>query len=359
MSKKRNTKETPEILAFERKLEPSDALLFSGNWEDCDNPNKWPPITLKEKTVRGTVVHRLNPTKEDPARLNPDEEEANIQTVDVANLPENHDTLRVRFTLRVRPRFTEPTACDRKNYYERIKVIVDSYLAYDGLKELSRRYARNLASGRFLWKNRISAEQVEVRVDSLKRGESVQHWVFDSFSEALCEMRNWEPDAAGLSDLAALVAKGLLGQEHVLLRVTAFARVGPGQEVFPSQEFIQKPKGEKKEKGDKSKTLYHVGGTAALHSQKIGNALRTIDDWYEGADKNGPISVEAYGSVTSRGVAWRKSENKQDFYTLFDNWILKGVEPPAEQQHYVMAMLIRGGVFGEGAKEKGKNAKDE
>jgi len=350
-TKKTQEKETPEILAFERKLEPSDALFLSGNWEGRNDLSKWQPITLKEKTVRGTVVHRLKPTEKDPAKLNLDEEKANIQTVDVANLPEDHDTLMVRFTLRVRPGFAVPTACDRLAYYEKIQAIVDSYLADNGLNELSRRYARNLASGRFLWKNRISAEQVEVRIDSLKKGESVQHWVFDSFSEVLCEMRNWGPDTEGLSDLAALVAKGLLGQEHVLLRVIAFARVGQGQEVFPSQEFIQKPEEEvKKKNGDKSKTLYHVGGTAALHSQKIGNALRTIDDWYEGADKNGPISVETYGSVTSRGAAWRK--NKQDFYTLFDNWILKGLEPPLEQQHYVMAMLIRGGVFGEGAKER-------
>jgi len=351
MSKNRNTKEKPEVLAFERKLEPSDALLFSGNWEDCDDASKWQPIILKEKTVRGTVVHRLKPTEEDPAKLNLDEEKANIQTVDVANLPDSHDTLRIRFTLRVRRGFAGPTACNRLDYYERIKAIVDRYLAHKGLDVLSRRYARNLANGRFLWKNRISAEQVVVRVDSLKRGESVRHWMFDSFSEALCEMRNWESDAEGLSDLASLVAKGLLGQEHVLLRVTAFARVGLGQEVFPSQEFIQEPKGGK-QKGNKSKTLYHVGGMAALHSQKVGNALRIIDSWYEGADKNGPIPVEAYGSVTSQGTAWRKSKNNQDFYTLFDNWILKGIEPPLEQQYYLIAMLIRGGVFGEAAEKK-------
>jgi len=330
MAKKTN-KETPSVLAFERKLEPSDALFFSGNWGDCNDSSKWQPITLKEKTVRGTVVHRLTPTEEDPARLNQDEEKANIQTVDVANLPDSHDTLRICFTLRVRRGFAEPTACNRLDYYERIKAIVDRYLAHKGLDVLARRYARNLANGCFLWKNRISAEQVVVRVDSLKRGDSVRHWVFDSFSEALCEMRNWESDVEGLSDLASLVANGLLGQEHVLLRVTAFARVGAGQEVFPSQEFIQEPKGGK-QKGDKSKTLYHVGGTAAFHSQKVGNALRTIDTWYEGADKNGPIAVETYGSVTPQGTAWRKSKNKEDFYTLFDEWVLKGVAPPSEQK---------------------------
>lgn len=36
-----------------------------------------------------------------------------------------------------------------------------------------------------------------------------------------------------------------------------------------------------------------------------------------------------------------------DFYTLLDNWVTKGQAPEAGQQHFVMATLIRGGVFGE------------
>ena len=37
----------------------------------------------------------------------------------------------------------------------------------------------------------------------------------------------------------------------------------------------------------------------------------------------------------------------QDFYNLFDNWLLKDQVPPLEQQHFIMAVLIRGGVFGD------------
>ncbi|MBD4686569.1 type I-F CRISPR-associated protein Cas7f/Csy3, partial [Xanthomonas citri pv. citri] len=42
---------------------------------------------------------------------------------------------------------------------------------------------------------------------------------------------------------------------------------------------------------------------------------------------------------------------KIDFYTLFDNWVLKDVAPELEQQHYVISVLIRGGVFGASGKE--------
>lgn len=41
------------------------------------------------------------------------------------------------------------------------------------------------------------------------------------------------------------------------------------------------------------------------------------------------------------------TERKLDFYTLLDNWVTKGMKPDVKQQHYVMAVLIRGGVFGE------------
>ena len=128
----------------------------------------------------------------------------------------------------------------------------------------------------------------------------------------------------------------------MLLQVTAFVRIGAGQEVFPSQELILD-----RGRGDKSKTLYHVNNIAGIHSQKIGNALRTIDTWYEGADEMGPIAVEPYGSVTTQGKAYRQPKQKLDFYNLLDNWIIKDQTPPVEQQHFVIATLVRGGVFGE------------
>ncbi|MDO5609203.1 MAG: type I-F CRISPR-associated protein Csy3, partial [Pseudomonadota bacterium] len=108
-----------------------------------------------------------------------------------------------------------------------------------------------------------------------------------------------------------------------------------------------------RERGDKSKTLYSVGPKdheiAAMHSQKIGNALRSVDTWYEGADENGPIAIEPYGSVTTQGKAYRQPRGrKDDFYTLFDGWMLKDKVPSVDQQHFIMAVLIRGGVFGEG-----------
>ena len=108
-------------------------------------------------------------------------------------------------------------------------------------------------------------------------------------------------------------------------------------------------------KGQKSKTLYTIADNAAIHSQKIGNALRTIDNWYPNendTDNVGPIAVEPYGSVTSMGKAYRQPKEKVDFYSLLDSWVTRDKIPAEEgAQHFVMATLIRGGVFGESGKE--------
>ena len=47
------------------------------------------------------------------------------------------------------------------------------------------------------------------------------------------------------------------------------------------------------------------------------------------------------------GVFGVVSKDKQDFYNLLDAWILKDKAPALEQQHFVVATLVRGGVFGD------------
>jgi CRISPR-associated protein Csy3 len=329
---------TASVLAFERKLDPSDAVFHSGRWEDCDKPSAWLPIAIREKSVRGTISNRLKGKEQDSAKLDAKIENANLQTVDVAALPADADTLRVQFTLRVLSGAGTPSACNSAAYRTRLQSVVDDYVAREGFAELAKRYAANLASGRFLWRNRIGAETVLVKVAREQKGELAKEWSFEALTFNPRVMNDFD---ANVTELGALIADGLAGRAHVLLNVTAFVRLGRGQEVFPSQELILD------RDSKKSKTLYSVQDVAAIHSQKIGNALRTIDAWYEESRELGPIAVEPYGSVTTQGKAYRPPKDKQDFYTLLDDWMLKDETPPIEQQHFVMAVLIRGGVFGD------------
>ncbi len=333
---------TASVLAFERKLDPSDAVFHAGRWDDRAQSHAWQPVTVRAKSVRGTISNRLKAKDQDPAKLDAAIENPNLQTVDVAALPAEADTLKVQFTLRVLGGAGTPSACNSAAYQAKLLATVQGYVQQHGFGELARRYAANLANGRFLWRNRAGAEQVEVTVEQMQNGQAEHTWSFDDLALNTRAVGAINTEAKGLDELGQAMAAGLAGSQHLLLRITAFVRQGAGQEVYPSQELILD-----KDSAGKSKTLYHVDGVAAIHSQKIGNAIRTIDTWYEGAEELGPIAVEPYGSVTTQGKAYRQPKQKLDFYTLLDNWLLKDQVPPAEQQHFVMAVLIRGGVFGD------------
>lgn len=338
--------ETASVLAFERKLDPSDALFFSGAWSSRGESADWSPVRIREKSVRGTISNRLKTKDQDPAKLDAAIKNPNLQTVDVAALPLDADTLKIQFTLRVLGGTGNPSACNDADYRKKLIATVSGYVQQHGFDELARRYASNLANGRFLWRNRVGAEQVEIHVAHLQDGKPASHWTFQAHDHSLRELSAPTGEEADLAALASLIGAGLAGSSHVLLQVTAFVRVGAGQEVFPSQELILD-----RGRSGKSKTLYAVGegdkAVAAIHSQKIGNALRTIDTWYPSANENGPIAVEPYGSVTTQGKAYRQPKEKQDFYNLLDGWIIKDKVLELEQQHFVIATLIRGGVFGD------------
>lgn len=341
---KQDTLKTASVLAFERKLDVSDALLYAGNWGQRGEPDNWEPVRVREKSVRGTISNRLKAKDQDPTKLDAAIEKPNLQTVDVATLPGNAGTLMARFTLRVLAGAGTPSACNDADYQAKLKQVVDQYIATQGFGHLARRYAANLANGRFLWRNRFGAEQVEVQVRLIRQGEIEQSWTFDALA---CSLRDFDIQGAhaeGLDTLAQYIEQGLSGTRHILLEVIAFARTGAGQEVFPSQELILN-----RDRGDKSRTLYKVQEIAGIHSQKIGNAIRTVDTWYpnDAGEDLGPIAVEPYGSVTTQGRAYRQPKANADFYSLLDRWVLKDEVPDDGNQHFVVATLIRGGVFGE------------
>ena len=337
---------TASVLAFERKLSNSDALMQSGSWSQNGTKDGWSPIAIESKDVRGTISNRLKKAiAADPAKLDAEIQKANLQRVEVAALPFDADTLKVSFTLRILGNLALPSACNDQAYQLALAEKINQYQAEHQFAELAARYAENLANGRFLWRNRVGAEAVEVHVRHVQRGETTHTWVFDALD---FDLRAFTQPSGDLQALANIVQAGLSGDAFAFLQVDAFARLGQGQEIFPSQELVL----DGGRDAAKSKYLYQVNQVAAMHSQKIGNALRTIDTWYPsvkevGPEELGPIAVEPYGSVTNRGAAYRQPQAKMDFYSLLDGWIIKDKIPALEQQHYVMAGLIRGGVFGE------------
>ncbi|MBS7782106.1 type I-F CRISPR-associated protein Csy3 [Providencia stuartii] len=332
------------VLAFEKKLVPSDGYFYGTSW---DHKSQCTPLVLQEKSVRGTISNRLKgPVKNDPLKLNAEVEKANLQTVDACALGTQQDTLKHQFTLKIFGGVETPSACNNASFKESYTKAAKEYIAREGFRELGRRYAHNIANARFLWRNRVGAEKIEVEVKVLNKGQE-QQWTFDATQYSI---RSFEKQDDKVNELGAKIAAALANSEGaLLLEITTYAQLGQSQEVYPSEELVLD-----KGKGDKSKILYHVNGHAAMHSQKIGNALRSIDTWYpdynDEVNSAGAIAIEPYGAVTNLGRAYRTPSDKQDFYTHFDKWARGEKLARLEDEHYVMAVLVRGGVFGESDK---------
>jgi CRISPR-associated protein Csy3 len=344
MAKKENI---ASVLAFEKKLVPSDGYMYGTSW---DARNEVTPLKLREKSVRGTISNRFNKSDskaflDDPMKLDAKVESPNLQRVDSCALEPHQDTLKLHFTLKVLGGITKPSACNNALFKQSYSAAAQSYIDNHGFTELANRYATNLANARFLWRNRVGAERIEVQVNA-KNNSINQSWIFDA---AKFSLRDFDAATPEVAELAKLIAKVLSNEDDfLLLDVNCYVQVGSAQEVYPSEELVLD-----KGKGEKSKILYNVNDIAAMHSQKIGNAIRTIDTWYpDFSDKNqgaGPIAIEPYGAVTNLGRAYRTPKDKQDFYTYFDNWA-RGESLDINNEHYVMAVLVRGGVFGESDK---------
>lgn len=331
----KSTLTVASVLAFERNFDISDAVFSQ---IDSHNPNaEESAVKIREKSVRGTISNRLkNPIKNDPVKLDAEIQKANLQTVDAAALDMENDTLIVTWTCKVLPFNGKPSVCNNQEYQTALLSTVQGYISEQGFATLAQRYAANIVNARWLWRNRVGAEVVQI---TIKCGD--ESLLID---DALAYKLNRFDLDDKIEQVAKWIEQGLSGSAFILLEITANVKVGYGQEVYPSQELVLDSGNNKK-----SKILYQVNDNAGMHSQKVSNAIRTIDDWYPDAEF--PIAIEPYGAVTTMGKAFRQPKQKMDFYTLFDNWVL-GVEQPAvEQQHYVIGVLIRGGVFGASGKE--------
>lgn len=323
----------PSVLAFSRKIEPSDGLMQAGLWAETVQDLKaqsWQNIELHDKRNRAT---KSQYGVADEEKIQP-----NIVWGDDANLPHDLDTLSVYFTVKFLGDIAKPTTNNRPEFGEKLATAINGYIQEVGLKPLALRYAQNLANARFLWRNRINAKQVLVQIYDVENPK--QSWEFNALD---MPFNDFTQEDKQLEDLATYIAKSFKDGEYLLLGVQAFAKMGFGQRIFPSQEMRDKDK-----ETNKSKFLYQIktkdGLCAGLHSEKIGNAIRTIDTWYKSEDGVQPaIAVEPYGSVPIQGQAYRTS--KTDLYSLMVNW-LDDKDVSLDDKHFVVANLIRGGVFG-------------
>lgn len=362
-------KKLPGVLAFQRGLVISDAELFN----EIDGEYETHPVFVVRHGIRGTQNVNKEGAKEGlgdtvtsgDSDLRP---VSNIQQTDSAKIDRRADALIVRFSIRFLDLKGSLFACapgqkDTDNEVAALRISVEQFIerakSSSGLNEVASRIARNIANARWLWRNRLIASTITVTVTAQQK----EVFSFDALQIPLNQFDNY-------SDLeravAQVIAAGLRGHDVAALTVAARVEFGVrgAIEVFPSQNYIEKPKDDKGDKRLKgfARSLYRLGqpeqfkpedgprimGRAAIRDQKISNALRTIDTWYPGFDERGlPIPVEPNGANLDAQCFFRpKQKDGVSAFNLMTR--LNEIDPASAIGMFLIACLIRGGVYSEG-----------
>ena len=367
----------PSFYNHDKSVSPSDAL-FEAVLDDLDSDGKpiVVPLTLMRQTLRGVMGSYgslygadFRPKSASDLTKEVDPENANIQRVDSARLPPGAKRFRISFTVGFAPNSRTPGACNQPAFRKKVDDLTRLYSEKDGYRHLAERYAWNLANGRWMWRNRFALDKLVTITSTSLPDEGA--WSFSP--DNVDDLHTYPPDfhrTAQSEGLVTLIAEALSGKSRPLfLKIVGEGTLSYGQEVFPSQEFEGDGKGEqRKKKGRVSRVLagHHLPNgerQAVFHSQKIGNALRTIDGWHDDMSEYGVgvIPVEPSGFIQSHSKAIRLPNDPQakgrDFYAILkdiDGMIatLASVDTAVDDSskelreiHYAMAVLVRGGVF--------------
>lgn len=355
-------KKLPGVLSFQRGLVITDAPFFNVLSDGQS------PVMVVRHGIRGTQnVNKNGDAEKSTAASAKRAEVSNIQTTDTAKLDEHAQALAVRFGLRCLDLDNVLFACapsstdkddDVRNYRDSVRNFVERAKQSAGLDEVAARFARNIANGRWLWRNRTIARGV--RVDVARTNADGYSELLASFDAFAVPLNHFDTISDDERRVAAVLADGLRGDDDAGLRIEARVDFGVAGaiEVFPSQNYVEdKPRGFARPLyclGTPERTARSSGmefastrtmGHAALRDQKIGNALRTIDTWYPRYSEYGrPLPVEPNGASLEAQEFFR--DKKTSAFEFARR--LNTLDPASPEGMFMIASLIRGGVFSGG-----------
>jgi len=135
--------------------------------------------------------------------------------------------------------------------------------------------------------------------------------------------------------------------------ITAEMQPHFSQEVFPSQKFTDGSSGGGRDKELATAKTENAEESICFSAFKVGAALQSIDDWWS-EDADYCIRTNEYGVDKKRVIPLRTPKKGNDFYTLLRTRVpdfihdLKAAENShgiANDIHYFMSVLIKGGLF--------------
>jgi len=306
------------------------------------------PVLVKKVALLGTSSEfNENYYKEDAdtEKLNT----PNPQRVDIAHLEPETDTFCIQGSINFVPQCMRFANCDENKdsafgVAEMAAEVMGKIKKNGGMKELARRYATQLVNGDILFRNKY-AEDLRAVISFHDNGS--QELKFDCRAEGL-------GNPEGIDTLAGYIEKALTEEScyfHPVYKI--YGRINYGGEVYPSQELVVG--------GGKllfKNKFLNEPDAAGLHSQKVGNAIRTIDTWYSKFNEIGrAIPVDPYGPDKSRAKAIRRPGTGETFYEILAGLDqlyekLKKQDEPDGDAFFFAAMMVRGGVFSGSKKAK-------
>jgi CRISPR-associated protein Csy3 len=344
------TLKLPSVNAITRTISPSHGLFYSFDSQDKSNKkNSNQPVELQEVSLVGTLgsLKEGEKAQQDQKAGKEQTVSSNIQTVDTCFLIPEHDSYCLKFSVKVTA-LMEDLISNNEIALHKFKQFIQNYREQVGGEMLAKRYLTNFINGRFLWRNKYATNKsITLSIaDQLKHTFKInlKHDFDTQFSKAT--------DQTAFDELASILGKALLNKDDSLvLNIESSGTIGYGQEVYPSQEFVND------DKETKSKVLFDVYSQgkriAAFHSQKLGNAIRTIDTWYA-EEAQHPIPVDPFGPDKQNQTLHRTGTTSKDnsIYSLLERLLNDDVEVNSDAGHYVMACFIRGGVYSGKGKTK-------
>lgn len=331
--KNKNVNEYPTNLGFSKSITPSLGLFKTF---DSKNKGDIKLLNVVESTSVGTISNYKDIIKDSGKNV----EQPNLQTTDSCYAPMNHDSVRMEFSVAFCCNSKRPHACNQLWFIQKIKEFTQQYDDIGGYEYLADLYLKNIFGAKMLWRNGF-ADDIDVCVTAARTNIGIVKCTeSDSYQQLV------ERVALALKDET----------KRVVLDVVIDGWIGRGQEIYPSQEFVEKTT----DKNAKSKTLARTEidgneNVAAMHSQKIGNAVRQIDTWYDGFDLNKKaLAIDPACVDKSQMKAYRLKDTERDLFTLLDtkleefcsNIKNQKIDQVDRDVHFIVANLIRGGVFG-------------
>lgn len=343
----------PTKLSYQRSISPSMAVFFSVDTNGNQSPLEISTVKVlgqKDSASEGFSGGMELKKEVSHKRL----AEGNPHTIDFCYAPANSTHLLCKFSCTVDASSLKPRVCNNEEVEKALVEFAQTYQKVGGFRYLSERYLKNILTGNWLWRNQNTRDTTielntsgghSININGINRkqfepewNKSVMHWddVVNEFENALCSP-----------------------QKYMFCEVTAKLTVPIAHEIYPSQAFV-----EKGSKLDKSRTYQETyveqKRTAIMGAYKVGAAIASIDDWYENADL--AVRVGSFAVDKQKDTVYRHPVTKKDLFSLLN--IIEEITGNlrsgfgkstdylvnSKDAHFIAANLIKGGLFGVGAK---------